>query len=96
MMYDYGRNIGKVHNPLIIAQGGQKYHQDYLIDSNDNKSKEYFLNTADWLVSHAEEKEFNGIRYSLWAYHFPWPFYKGLNPPYSSALAQSAGIQILI
>ena len=96
MMYDYGRNIGKVYNPLIIAQGGQKYHQDYLIDSNDNKSKEYFLNTADWLVNHAEEKEFNGIRYSLWAYHFPWPFYKGLNPPYSSALAQSAGIQILI
>src|SRR5437867_3568967 len=66
MMYDYGRNIGKVYNPLIIAQGGQKYHQNYLKDNNDNKSKEYFINTADWLVNHAEEKEFNGIHYSLW------------------------------
>ncbi len=34
--------------------------------------------------------------YSLWTYNFPWPFYEGLNPPYSSALAQSAGIDILI
>jgi heparosan-N-sulfate-glucuronate 5-epimerase len=96
MMYDYGGKTGKVYNPLIIAQGGQKYYQNYINDSSDKKSKEYFLNTANWFVNHAKEKENNGIHYSLWTYHFPWPFYRGLTPPYSSALAQSAGIKILI
>lgn len=88
--------MGKVYNPLIIAQGGQKYYQNYINDSGDKKSKEYFLNTANWFVKHAKEKEINGFHYSLWVYDFPWPFYGGLIPPYSSALAQSAGIKILI
>jgi heparosan-N-sulfate-glucuronate 5-epimerase len=96
MMYDYGGRIGKVYNPLIIAQGGQKYYQNYLNDSGDKKSKEYFLNTADWFVKHAKEKQIDGFHYSLWVYDFPWPFYGGLTPPYSSALTQSAGIKILI
>jgi hypothetical protein len=95
-MYDYGGRIGKVYNPLIIAQGGQKYYQNYLNDSGDKKSKEYFLNTADWFVKHAKEKQIDGFHYSLWVYDFPWPFYGGLTPPYSSALTQSAGIKILI
>jgi hypothetical protein len=96
MMYDYGGETGKVYNPLIVSQGGQKYYQSYMNDNSDEKSKEHFINTADWLVKHAKEKETNDIDYSLWTYNFPWPFYDGLNPPYSSALAQSAGIHILI
>jgi hypothetical protein len=96
VMYDYGGKMGKVYNPLIIAQAGQKYYQNYLNDSGDKKSKEYFLNTADWFVKHGKEKEIDGFHYSLWIYDFPWPFYGGLTPPYSSALAQSAGIKILI
>lgn len=96
MTYDYGGKTGKVYNPLIVSQGGQKYYQSYMNDSSDEKSKEYFLNTADWLVKHAKEKKTNDIDFSLWTYNFPWPFYDGLNPPYSSALAQSAGIHILI
>jgi hypothetical protein len=95
-MYDYRGKIGKVYNPLIIAQGGQKYYQNYINDSGDKKSKEYFLNTANWFVKHAKEKEIDGFHYSLWVYDFPWPFYGGLTPPYSSALAQSSGIKILI
>jgi heparosan-N-sulfate-glucuronate 5-epimerase len=96
MIYDYGRKIGKVYNPLIIAQGGENYYHKYMNDSNDKKSKEYFLNTANWFVKHAEEKENNSIHYSLWTYNFPWPFYQKLTPPYSSALAQAGGIKILI
>jgi tetratricopeptide (TPR) repeat protein len=96
MMYDYGGKTGKVYNPLVVSQGGQKYYQNYMNDNTDEKSREYFINTANWLVKHAKEKETNGIDYSLWTYNFPWPFYEGLNPPYSSALAQSAGIDILI
>jgi tetratricopeptide (TPR) repeat protein len=96
VMYDYGGKVGKVYNPLIIAQAGQKYYQNYLDDSGDKKSKEYFLNTADWFVKHGKEKEIDGFHYLLWMYDFPWPFYGGLTPPYSSALAQSAGIKILI
>jgi heparosan-N-sulfate-glucuronate 5-epimerase len=96
VMYDYGGKVGKVSNPLIISQEGQKYYQNYLNDSGDKKSKEYFLNTANWFVKHAKEKQIDGFHYSLWVYDFPWPFYGGLTPPYSSALAQSAGIKILI
>jgi heparosan-N-sulfate-glucuronate 5-epimerase len=96
MIYDYGSKIGKVYNPLIIAQGGENYYYKYMNDSSDEKSKEYFLNTANWLVKYAEEKENNTTHYSVWLYHFPWPFYQQLTPPYSSALAQSAGIKILI
>jgi hypothetical protein len=96
MMHDYGGEIGKVYNPLIVSQGGQKYYQSYMNDNSDEKAKEHFINTADWLVKNAKEKETNDIDYSLWTYNFPWPFYDGLDPPYSSALAQSAGIQILI
>jgi heparosan-N-sulfate-glucuronate 5-epimerase len=96
VMYNYGGRIGKVYNPLIIAQAGQKYYQKYLNDSGDKKSKEFFLNTADWFVKHAKEKQIDGFHYSLWVYDFPWPFYGGLTPPYSSALTQSAGIKILI
>ena len=96
MTYDYGGETGKVYNPLIVSQGGQKYYQSYMNDSSDEKSKEYFINTADWLVKHAKEKETNDIDYSLWTYNFPWPFYEGLKPPYSSALTQSTGIYILI
>jgi hypothetical protein len=81
-MYDYRGKIGKVYNPLIIAQGGQKYYQNYINDSGDKKSKEYFLNTANWFVKHAKEKEIDGFHYSLWVYDFPWPFYGGLTPPY--------------
>ena len=57
--------------------GGQKYYQNYMNDSSDEKSKEYFINTANWLVKHAKEKETNDIDYSLWTYNFPWPFYEG-------------------
>lgn len=65
-------------------------------DSSDEKSKGYFINTADWLVKHAKVKETSDIDYTLWPYNFPWPFYEGLDLPYASALAQSAGIHILI
>ena len=81
MMYDYGGETGKVYNPLIVAQGGQKYYQNYMNDSRDEKSEEYFINTANWLVKHAKEKETNGIDYSLWTYNFPWPFYDGSKSP---------------
>ena len=91
MMYDYGGKPGKVYNPVILAAAGENYYQKYQNDS-DKKAKEYFINTADWLVKKAKDKG----NYSLWIYHFPSPYYEGLTPPYSSALAQSGGIKVLI
>jgi hypothetical protein len=38
VMYDYRGKMGKVYNPLIIAQGGQKYYQNYINDSGNKKS----------------------------------------------------------
>jgi hypothetical protein len=42
MMYDYGGKTGKVYNPLIIAQGGQKYYPNYINDSSDKNQKNTF------------------------------------------------------
>ncbi len=90
MMYDYGGSIGRVYNPVMLQNAGMEYYKGY-IDRHDEQSKEYFINTADWLVAHATDRG----NYSLWEYTFPWPFYEGLDPPYSSALAQAAGTVLL-
>jgi heparosan-N-sulfate-glucuronate 5-epimerase len=57
------------------------------------EAREYFLNSADWLVNNETIKE--GGRYSLWEYNFPWMFYGGIDPPYASALAQAEGAELL-
>lgn len=40
----------KVYNPLISANGGLLYYRDLENYIDTEKSKEYFINTAGWLV----------------------------------------------
>ena len=92
MMYKYP-NIGhNVYNPLAISSGGLDYYSKYQ-NTGDNKSKEYFINTANWLVNNAKDKE--GGKYSLWEFDFTWPWYNQLTPPYYSGYAQAVGIDVL-
>jgi hypothetical protein len=91
MLYDYGGKIGKVYNPTVIGLEGSRYYYDYRSSGNP-ESRQKFLSTADWFVEHAKDKG----EYSLWEYAFDWPHYKSFKAPYSSALAQARGIDVLI
>jgi hypothetical protein len=91
MMFDYHGVQRKVYNPLSVAIGGMEYYLEYK-NHGDKESKQYFINTADWLVNNANDKG----EYSIWEYNFPWRFYGWISPPYSSALAQAQGLNVLI
>ncbi|HJT83227.1 MAG TPA: D-glucuronyl C5-epimerase family protein [Nitrososphaeraceae archaeon] len=82
-----------VYNPLTLSSGGLSYLTEYK-NTGDMESGDFFINTAHWLVDNAKYKE--GGRYSLWEYDFTWPWYGGVPPPYSSALAQSTGMVVLV
>jgi heparosan-N-sulfate-glucuronate 5-epimerase len=91
MMYDYGPKIGTVYNPIVVGLEGVRYYYNYQT-TGSLKSLEKFLNTADWFVETAVDKG----EYSLWEYSFDWPHYSRFDAPYSSALAQARGIDVLI
>jgi heparosan-N-sulfate-glucuronate 5-epimerase len=88
---DYHGVLGKVYNPLTIASGALKYYSDYVKERDKEQSINKFISSADWLVNNAKDK---GV-YSLWEYEYPWMFYGWVSPPYSSALAQAKGLQVL-
>lgn len=87
----------KVYNPLVSASGGLMYYKE-LENSDTENSKQYFINTADWLVKNAVNKT-NGANseeeYAVWEYDFPWKFYGWVEPPYYSSLAQAESIYVL-
>jgi heparosan-N-sulfate-glucuronate 5-epimerase len=91
LMVDYHGVQRKVYNPLIVASGALEYYRDYVKERDKEQSLNKFINSADWLVNNAKDK---GV-YSLWEYDFPWMFYGWVSPPYSSALAQAQGLQVL-
>lgn len=92
MMYKYHTNENSVYNPLMLANAAEGYYTTYE-NTGDKKSKEYFINTANWLVNNAKDKE--GGKYSLWEYDFKWPWYNELTPPYYSGYAQAIGMVVL-
>jgi hypothetical protein len=88
---DYHGVQRKVYNPLTVASGGLSYYTDYVKGVDKEQSKNKFISSADWLVKNANNKG----EYSLWEYEYPWRFYGWISPPYSSALAQAKGLQVL-
>ena len=92
VMFKYKQIKHRVYNPLILASWGLSYFTKYE-NTRDNKSKEYFINTANWLAANAKDKQ--GGKHSIWEYNFTWPWYYGVTPPYHSAYAQAVGIVVL-
>lgn len=88
---DYHGVQGKVYNPLVVSSGALKYYSENAKDRTKVQAKDKFISSADWLVNNAKDK---GV-YSLWEYDYPWMFYGWVSPPYSSALAQAKGLQVL-
>ena len=92
VMYYYHSLAHNVYNPLILAGGGLSYFAEYE-NTGDSQSKQYFINTANWLLDNAIDKEQG--RYSIWEYDFTWPWYGGITPPYYSAYTQAVGAVVL-
>ena len=88
---DYHGVQRKVYNPLIVASGALEYYRDYVKEKDKEQSINKFINSVDWLVNNAKDK---GV-YSLWEYDYPWMFYGWVSPPYSSALAQALGLEVV-
>jgi D-glucuronyl C5-epimerase C-terminus len=98
MISNYHGVQRKVYNPLITANGGLLYYRDLENSVNTEESRQYFLNTADWLVENSINKTNklgSGEEYAIWEYDFPWRFYGWVEPPYYSALAQAESIYVL-
>jgi hypothetical protein len=87
VMFKYKETKHAVYNPLILASWGLSYFTKYE-NTKDNQSKEYFINTANWLAANAKDKQ-GGGKHSIWEYNFTWPWYYGVTPPYYSAYAQA-------
>ena len=88
---DYHGVQRKVYNPLIVASGALEYYREYVKEKDKEQSIGKFIVSVDWLVNNAKDK---GV-YSLWEYEYPWMFYGWVSPPYSSALAQALGLEVL-
>lgn len=92
-MFDYGYTdgvyIGIQRNPVHVSQQAFKYWDEF--QNGDEKSRELFLNCADWLVDNAVLRD----NYTVWEYNFPWPD-RNLTPPWISGMAQGLGIQVLV
>ncbi|UVS67852.1 D-glucuronyl C5-epimerase family protein [Nitrososphaera viennensis] len=93
MMYDYGGSIGVVYNPKVVTAYGLQYHDSYR-RTGDPQARRNLINTANWLLEHAKEK--GDGKCSLWEYGFKWGWYGGVEPPYTSALAQAEGVNVLL
>ena len=93
IMYYYPCSQHSVYNPLILAGGGLSYLAEYE-NTGDSQSKQYFINTANWLLNNAVDRGEQG-EYSIWEYDFTWPWYGGINPPYYSAYTQAVGAVVL-
>jgi hypothetical protein len=98
MVSNYHGVQRKVYNPLVSASGGLLYYRELGDFIDTEKSKQYFINTADWLVENAVNKTDNlkrGEDYAVWEYDFPWKYYGWVDPPYASSLAQAESIYVL-
>ena len=85
-----GEPIGFQRNPVTTALQANEFYDKYK-ENNDESSKMYFLNNADWLVDNAINKGY----YSLLQYNFPLPIYN-FKAPWFSAMANGLALQVLI
>jgi len=92
---DYGTildtNIGKQRNPVTISQRGLAYYNVYQ-ETGNQTSKQFFINTADWLIENAHNKG----DYSIFEYDFPYPQYDMPASSWHDGMAQGRAIEVLI
>ena len=89
--YQYGVYIGKVWNPLTVAEYAINYFNMYNA-THDEKFKLKFLHCVNILLNLSEDRG----DYLVFLYNFPWPYPKyQINGSWTSCMSQSAGIVAL-
>lgn len=84
-LLDYRGEVGRQYNPIAIAQYGLAHF--------NRASLPTFLGVAGWLKTHLETNR-KGV--PVWQHHFRWPYRRGLEPPWPSALAQGQALSVLV
>jgi heparosan-N-sulfate-glucuronate 5-epimerase len=91
--YLNGKYIGPQLNPITIAQSATR---DYdIIKKSNYKNETAIINLitkADWFLGNSQDIG----NYSILEYHFDFPSYNNMKPPWLSSMAQSQAIQALI
>jgi len=81
--------VGKVYNPLIIANFENKKYKDYL-KSGDEKDLVLMLAQLNWILKNRKERKYRDFTYWIWECNFTWPYpeYGLLQRGWVSGLAQ--------
>lgn len=87
--YIDGIYVGKQRNPVTISQKAFVYDEEYR--GGNESARQLLLNSADWLVNNAVQKD----NYTIWEYNYSFATYYNMTPPWRSGLAQGQGIQAL-
>ncbi len=82
--------IGSQRNPVTTSHKLFDYYSDFKKTGNQ-KSKQFVINNANWLVSNSKVQG----NYSILYYNFSWINYDMPNP-WRSAMAQGQGLQALV
>lgn len=86
--YQDGIDIGEQRNPVTICQKALAYYDAFEF-KDDEVSRQYFLNCADWLVN-------NMVVYGDYAVLEYWFDYSyGMSAPWRSGMAQGEALQVL-
>jgi heparosan-N-sulfate-glucuronate 5-epimerase len=89
---NYRGHIGFQYNPIAIAQWGLgNYNLFSRTAAPDRKKK--FLAASDWLSAHLQQNSYGRW---VWNHQFNWEYRVPLKAPWYSALAQGAGISLLV
>jgi len=91
-MLDYRGIIGCQYNPIAIAQYGLGCFNRFRREG-DTSWLRRARSTADWLVNNLDQNE--STRW-VWMHHFDFEYYKKLEAPWYSGLAQGQGIALLV
>jgi hypothetical protein len=89
---DYGGDIGRQYNPIVVAQYGLARFNKWLADGARPHHMAWTA-AARWLVRELRPNR-HGV--PVWMHHFDWPYRQRLIAPWYSGLAQGAGVSMLV
>lgn len=91
-LLNYHGRIGKQYNPIAIAQYGLGNYNLYK-STRQGTYHDKFIKMADWMADNIEKNSY-GVH--VWNHKFDWEYFQILRAPWYSALAQGAGVSLLV
>ena len=91
-LLDYHGKVGKQYNPIAIAQYALANY-NLAISTGNKIYRHKFLSNADWLRDNLVETPQGTY---LWPHNFDFEYFRPLNAPWFSGLAQGQGLSVLV